>query len=135
MVLGNGVVRSLFVILMLSVFLFAAVSAFSGNRSDDPLGIAVSPQTLILNFEQGGHVCVHTDIPYGTVNKSSLALSGVPVWWTKADLRGCLVAYFHEEDVEAIVSPPSATLTLTGLRTDGTAFSGSDTVSVIIQKN
>lgn len=113
------------------LLVFSAMAAFSGNRSDDPLGVAVSPQTLILDFEQGGHVVVHTDIPYSKVNTSSLELSGVPVWWTKADDRGCLVAYFHEEEVEVIVAPPSAVLTLTGETKDGAAFSGSDSVQVI----
>lgn len=124
--------KSFFLIGLTLIILLSTVAAFSGNRSTDPLGIAVSPHTLILNFEQGA-VSVHTDIPYSTVNKSSLALNGVPVWWTKADDRGCLVAFFHEDAIKAIVSPPSATLTLTGSTVGGTSFSGSDTVSVIVK--
>ncbi len=124
----------LLLICLVSLLVVATVTAFSGNRSEDPLGIAVAPQTLILNFDQGGQVSVHTDIPYGDVNKASLELSGVPVWWTKADDRGCLVAFFHEAEVEAIVSPPSATLTLTGTYIDGEEFAGSDSVQVINKK-
>lgn len=115
---------------LLALLLLTAVAGFSGDRSDDPLGVAVSPQNLILNWDQGGAVVVHTDIPYGAVDCSSLELSGVPVWWTKADDRGCLVAFFHEAEVEAIVSPPAAVLTLTGCDVYGEEFVGSDTVMV-----
>jgi len=52
------------------------------------------------------------------------------VAWTKADCRGELVAKFDEAAVKAIVEPPSATLTLTGMTIDGDEFSGSDTVKV-----
>ncbi len=122
--------KALFLSCLSALLLLTAVAAFSGDRSDDLLGIAVSPQNLILNWDQGGSVVVHTDIPYGLVDVSSLELSGVSVWWTKADDRGCLVAFFHEAAVEAIVSPPSATLTLTGCYGDGEEFAGSDTVMV-----
>ena len=126
--------KTLFLVCLAALLLLTAGVAFPGSRSDDPLGIAVSPQTLILNWDQGGHVAVHTDIPYGAVDLESLELSGVPVWWTKADDRGCLVAFFHEAEVKSIVSPPSATLTLTGWWVDGEEFAGSDTVTVMYSK-
>lgn len=123
--------KSLLVVCLTAVLLVAAVAAFPGNRSEDPLGVAVSPQTLILNWEQGGSVTVHTDIPYSIVDTESLDLSGVPVWWTKADDRGCLVAFFPEEEVKAIVAPPSAVLTLSGFTVEDEEFAGSDTVTVM----
>ncbi|HUU84484.1 MAG TPA: hypothetical protein VM243_13370 [Phycisphaerae bacterium] len=94
--------------------------------------IAIAPSTLILGRTQGGFVTVHAAIPYGQVDPGTLALDGVPVAWTKADNRGELVANFVETEVKAIVEPPDATLTLTGLTIDGQPFSGSDTVRVII---
>ncbi len=54
-------------------------NAFSNSRTDDPLGIAVSPQTLILGFDQGGSVKVHTAIPLGTVIRCTVTLNGIPV--------------------------------------------------------
>ena len=108
--------------------------AFTGNRSTSPLGVAVSPQTLILNTDQGGSVTVHTDIPYSWVATNTLALNGVAVSSTTADDRGCLVAFFPERAAKNIVAPPSAVLTLTGAYRDGTLFAGSDTVTVTVRK-
>ena len=102
----------------------------SATRSAD-IWIAVSPQTIVLGLDKGASVTVHTDIPLGVVDRTSIELSGVPSSYTKADSRGNLVAKFHQEEIEAIVSPPEATLVLTGMTEDGVPFSGSDTVRVI----
>lgn len=112
------------------LILAVGVAAFCGARTDDPLGIAVSPQTLLLNSSRGGSVSVHTDIKLSAVDTTSLKLNGIPAKGAGADATGCLVASFDEAAVKAIVAPPQATLTLTGLYKDGTAFSGSDTVRV-----
>lgn len=105
--------------------------AFSSSRTDDPLGVAVSPQTLILSLDQGGAVTVHTAIRLTAVETGSLTLNGVPAEAAWADSRGNLVARFNEADVEAIVAPPSAILTLEGAMADGTPFAGSDSVKVM----
>ena len=63
-------------VLLLGLTILAG-PAFSGERSDDPLGVAVSPQMLIIGAVQGS-VSVHTDIPYGSVDKTkSVTLNGV----------------------------------------------------------
>lgn len=111
--------------------LIATTAVVSGGRSDDPIGVAVSPQMLLLGSDQGGSVVVHTDgLAYSSVDPSSVTLNGIAATATKADLCGDLVAYFDEAAVKAIVAPPSATLTLSGSKLDGTTFSGSDTVKV-----
>lgn len=104
--------------------------AVVSGRSDDDLGVAVSPQQFLLSTTQGGYVTVHTAIPYSTVHKFTLQLNGVDVHHSKADLCGNLVAYFSEALIEAIVAPPEAVMTLTGTYTNGEEFSGSDTVKV-----
>lgn len=106
-------------------------AALAGERTDDPLGVAVSPLTLLLGEDQGGTVTVHTDIPYRSVDTSTVALNGIPAAWTRVDIQGELVGEFLEADIKAIVTPPEEVLTLTGNYTDGTAWSGSDTVRVI----
>ncbi len=122
------------VVIALCLVLVAATAVISGNRSDDPLGVAVSPQTLLLGSAQGGSVVVHTDgLPYSSVDPKSVTLNGIAATATKADLCGDLVAYFSESAVKAIVSPPSATLTLSGSKLDGTTFSGSDSVKVVMR--
>lgn len=117
------------VVLCLGVCVFMQ-GAYSNARTPDELGVAVSPQTLLLSSDQGGEVTVHTAVPYRDVDTSSLTLNGIPVRWTKADARGNLVAKFDEAQVKAIAAPPSLTLTLSGNYKDGSGFSGSDTVQV-----
>lgn len=91
--------------------------------------IAVSPNTIVLDSE-ATWVTVHTDIPLGSVAVETLALSGIDVSWVKADAKGNLVAKFDFDAVAAIVSKPSATLTLTGTTVGGVPFEGSDMVRV-----
>jgi hypothetical protein len=120
------------VVISLCLLLACATAVISGGRSTDPLGVAVSPQTLLLGASQGGHVVVHTDgLPFGAVVGSSVTLNGVAARSVSADTCGDLVANFDEAAIKAIVAVPSARLTLAGLKVDGTAFSGSDTVRVV----
>ena len=113
-----------------AVLMALGLSSFGGARSTDPLGVAVSPQKLLLGTVQNGSVKVHTDIPIGLVDRSSLALNGVAAMGSYADSLGQIVVVFAEADIKAIVSPPSTVLTLTGIYTSGEPFSGSDTVMV-----
>lgn len=117
--------------LALGLGLFAG-EALCGGRTDDPLGVAVSPQTFILSLDQGGAVTVHTAIAFAEVDCATLRLNGIAVDWTHVDSLGHVVGEFNEEAVKAIVAPPEATLTLTGNMKTGESFSGSDTVRVIL---
>jgi hypothetical protein len=103
------------------------------GKTDDELGVAVSPQNLILGSNQGGFVVVHTFIPYTTVSRTAVTLNYVPSFKTKADDCGNLVAYFKEDAIKAIVDPPDELMTLRGEYTDGEPFEGSDTVMVKVQ--
>ena len=61
----------------LAMVLFVS-GAYSNNRTDDALGIAVAPHTLVLSKSQGA-VSVHSYIPYSTVELDTLLLtSDVP---------------------------------------------------------
>lgn len=111
---------------LVPVLVVSAVLAAAGVTAK------ISPNTLVEGGP-GTWVTVNTNIPYGSVDRRSLELSGVPVSWTKADARGELVAKFAQGDIEAIVAPPSATLVLTGLRyVDGewVPFAAADTINV-----
>ena len=101
----------------------AGQAAFSNGNPASP--ITISPQTFLLSWDQSGSVTVHTDIPL--VGDPSVMLESVSAGAVFADSRGHLVAKFSESAVEAIVTPPSATLTL---YVNG-ADVGSDTVRVI----
>jgi len=110
--------------------MIVAVSSFGGARTDDPLGVAVSPQKLLLGTEQTGSVKVHTGIPFSKVDRSSLYLNGVAATGSYADSLGHIVAVFDEDAIKAIVYIPSTVLTLTGLYVTGEPFAGADTVMV-----
>lgn len=121
-----------YLVLALCLAVVSTAGVIAGGRSEDPLGVAVSPQTLLLNSDQSGTVVVHTDgLPYSSVARGSVKLNGVPAIGTGADACGDLVASFDEKVIKGMVQPPSAVLTLTGEYTDGTTFSGSDTVRVV----
>ena len=120
-------------VLCLASVLFVG-NAFSSqgyqNAADsEAIQIKISPNTIILGSDVVW-VTVHTNIPLSKVDCSTLELNDIRVAWTKADAKGNLVAKFHYSKVEAIVQPPQATLTLTGVTKDGVLFSGSDTVAV-----
>lgn len=95
--------------------------------------IQVSPAVIVIGAPVEW-VTIHADIAYSNVDRDSLVLScgddEVAIAWTKSDNCGNLVAKFVFADVAAIVSAPSATLTLTGLTRDGEEFSGTQTVPV-----
>ena len=120
--------------LMAGLIMFGLVSttllATGNDRTDDPLGVAVSPQVLLLGKVQTGTVKVHTSIPLSVVNRSTLGLNGVPAIGAYADALGQLVAVFAEQDIKSIVAPPFASLTLTGEYVTGEPFAGSDDVAV-----
>ena len=121
-------------VMVVAVAFAVAPVAFAGNRTDDPLGIAVSPQKLLLGTVQSGAVIVHTDIPISTVATVTLELNGLPAIGAYADSLGHVVAVFDEAAVKAMVAPPSALLTLTGCYVSGGEFSGSDTVMVEVYR-
>ena len=112
----------------LAVLLFAG--ALVAAPTPVPIEAQVSPQTIVEGSDTVW-LTVHTDIALSAVDTKTVAVNGIPVAFTKSDNHGNLVAKFAFDDVLGIVSPPSATLTLTGTTKAGGAFAGSDTVRVI----
>ena len=117
--------RGVYTSILASLLVLGAITAFAFGNSVD---IAVSPNTIVLS-SQGEFVTVHAEIPYSTVDRSSVELNGIPARLVKPDSRGDLVAKFDFEKIADVITPPSATLTLTGLADDG-YFSGTETVTV-----
>jgi len=113
-------------LLVSAVFGLISMNVFAADLEID---ITVTPKALVLGSE-GTLVTVHTNIAYYSVDTASLTLNGIPIAWTKSDARGQLVAKFNQDDVKEIVAPPSVELVLSGLTTDGTSFSGMDTIVV-----
>jgi len=115
--------------LLLLVATLVAGAASGGGRMTE-VAIRIAPAVLQLDTVQGGEITVHAAIPLNSVDTSSITLSGVPALYTKSDARGNLVAKFDEGAIEALVSPPRATLILTGTTADGEEFTGSGVVGV-----
>lgn len=101
----------------------------AARAEEGEITIVVSPAVLTLGTP-GNWVTVHTDISCSEVDRETLLLNGIVPEVVKADNHGDLVAKFVRGDIEAIVAPPEATLTLTGLTVSGAPFSGSDTIVV-----
>lgn len=129
-------IRTATVLVILAVIV-TGISMANKPNVGAGFNITASPSTLVLSRDS---VCVtiHTNIPIGLVDRSSLLLSGIkgdPIapYKTKSDSLGHLVAKFNdldeENDIRAIVAPGPVTLTLTGVTVDG-EFSASDTIRV-----
>jgi len=121
--------------LFATLFLLVIIAAQPGPSQSpvDEIGVRVAPQTILLVWNTSGNVriTIHADIDYSTVDTYSVELGGIEAMSTKADARGNLVAKFSYEEVLTLVDAGTATLVLTGSRTDGTPFEGSDTVRVV----
>jgi hypothetical protein len=105
----------------------------AGALADDTvyIDVQISPSNIVLGLDKGASVTVHTDIAFGTVERDTVALSGISPYLTKADSCGNLVAKFHQDDIEAIVAPGVVTLVLTGYTKAGPPFEGADSIRVI----
>lgn len=127
----NKVTLGLFAVLFLS-FIIAAQPGPSQSTAD-VIEVQVSPHTIHLEWNTSGkvRVTIHADIDYSTVETYSVQLGDIDAISTKADARGDLVAKFSYEEVLTLVDTGTTTLVLTGTRTDGTEFTGKDTVRVV----
>ncbi|MFH1688684.1 MAG: hypothetical protein ABIE42_00425 [Candidatus Eisenbacteria bacterium] len=107
--------------------------AEAASRADLPgefeVLIQISPATLVLD-SPGTWVTVHAEIAYRDVDSATLTMNGVVPTYSKSDDCGDLVVKFEREDIQNIVSPPEATLILTGLTVSGESFTGSETITV-----
>lgn len=97
--------------------------------AETAVDIQVAPATIVLKAPCQW-VTVHADIAFPSVAPGSVEINGIGVDVVKADDCGNLVAKIAFEKITAIVTPPEALITLTGLTKDGEAFSGSATVRV-----
>lgn len=119
---------------MMLALVLLAVAAFAATPPTVmDIYLKLSPAALVIGGP-GEWVTAHTDIAFSSVDGTSVALAGIEAVSVFADDRGQLVAKFRQADIEALVAPPSATLTLTGLTVDGVSFAGTDTIRVMQSK-
>ncbi len=123
--------RKSYLIAAFVLMVVACTGLVMANKATDGEGdcITVSPNTLVLSSPDT-IVTVHSNIPYASVNTVSLTLNGIPATFTKADACGALVVKFGRADVQGIVVPGIATLTLSGELKDGSPFEASDDITV-----
>jgi hypothetical protein len=103
----------------------------ANQQVSEPSTMAVAPNTLQLSKVQA-NVTVHTAIPYGAVDTATLEMNGLRPLAVGWDTCGDLVAKFSEGEVKAlaVVAPPEATLTMTGVLVNGEPLSLTGTVQV-----
>lgn len=120
--------RKGFVILVAGLLLMLSFHGFSQETID----IQVSPN--VLNLQNNGQVVtVHTDIAYSLVVGQTVTMNGIAISSWKADLQGNFVAKFLMSEIVGLPLNIGEynDLTLTGTKTDGTTFTGTDQVLVI----
>ena len=97
---------------------------------DGAFNIMISPSTLVLS-SLSDTITIHSNIPYGAVIATSVAVNGVDVPFTKADACGDLVAKIGVDDLAQFLQPDRIiTLTLSGLLISGTDFAVDETITV-----
>jgi len=126
--MSNRLLSHVILTLVLTAALFSV--SFADPDRDIEIELRISPNTIVIG-SPGDWVTAHTDIAYSSVNTATVSLNAVPAAWTLADNKGNLVAKFVRDDIENIITPPDALLTLTGVTIEGEYFSGSDVVRVI----
>jgi hypothetical protein len=125
---NSSVFRSALVLFFFSMILSIPLSICG----QDNIEIQVSPN--VLNLQNNGEVVtVHTEIPYSQVDSETVTMNGVEIDSWKADDQGNFVAKFLMSEITGLPLEIGAEneLTLTGLKFDGTTFTGTDWVLVI----
>jgi hypothetical protein len=119
--LGLGVLFSGFMMLVLV-----------SSSTPEIIEIQVSPNVLNLQ-NQGQVVTVHTEIAYFLVDAETVYMNGIEISSWKADNQGNFVAKFLMDEIVGLPLEIGEynELTLEGLKTDGTSFTGTDQIMVI----
>lgn len=114
----------------LAICLLMALPVIS--KAQEVIEIQVSPSVLNLQ-NKGEVVTVHTEIAYSLVVAETVKMNGIEISSWKADDRGNFVAKFLMEEIVGLPLEIGDynDLTLDGLKTDGTTFTGTDQVMVI----
>ncbi len=131
--------------LLSTLLLFSITAAHPATSpipaDDEVIDIQVSPSTILLNWKAKGdvRVTVHADVSYGFFNEIlpgdlSVELDGVFATYIYSDARGDLVAKFPYDEIKNMVENETgtATLSLKAVAEDGTIYSGSDDVRVVL---
>lgn len=111
-------------------FLLMPLLAFTGAVFEITIDIAPN----ILNLSNSGTVVtVHTNLPYSSVQSSSLTLDGVQIDSWKADNNGFFVAKFEMNSIKSLSLTVGQyhTFTLSGMTTAGEEFSGVQSILII----
>jgi len=119
--------------LLLVLIAFALLPVVGSAQTT--IDIQVAPNVLNLQ-SQGQVVTVHTEVPYSTVDGSSVSMNGIVIESWKADNQGNFVAKFNMDAIQGLPLniDDYNTLTLEGTKTDGTTFIGEDDIKVIDRK-
>ncbi|MFC1766236.1 hypothetical protein ACFL6U_29695 [Planctomycetota bacterium] len=121
---------SLILLMAVGSSLLLCAWAFAGE-----IEIQVSPNVLNL-LNNGTVVTVHTNVPFSSVEGSTVTLNGVVISHWKSDNRGNFVAKFDMDEIKDLVETGELdlgeqTLVLTGTTVDGESFTGETNIDIV----
>jgi hypothetical protein len=117
-------------LLFIGCFVGLAWANRACETPNDAFNIMLSPSTIVLS-SPCDTITAHSNIPYGTVIATSVAINGVEVPFTKADACGDLVAKIGVDALDEFLKPGEViTLTLSGLLTGEIPFAVDETITV-----
>jgi len=126
----KNLVRLSIVSLLIGCFVGLAWANKACETPNGEFNIMLSPKTIVLS-SPCDTITVHSNIPYGAVIATSVAINGVDVPFTKSDDCGDLVAKIGVDDLAEFLQPNQVvTLTLSGVLVDGTEFAVDETITV-----
>ncbi len=120
--------------ILIAVVVAISVFALCDAMAQADVMIKVSPNNLAIS-SMGTKVTIHSNIPAGSVNVSTLELTvdgegPLKPSATFADDRGNLVAKFNMNDVKSLVSVGRVAFTMTGDYFAGGDFTATDVIRV-----
>lgn len=126
----KNLLRLSIVLLLVGCFVGLAWANKACETPDGSLNIMISPKTIVLS-SPCDTITVHSNIPSGAVDVTSVVINGVDVPFTKTDDCGDLVAKIGVDALAEFLEPnQDVTLTLSGLLVDETAFAVDETITV-----
>jgi hypothetical protein len=126
----KNLVKLSIVLLLVGCFVGLAWANKACQTPDGDFSIMISPRTIVLS-SPCDTITVHSNIPYGDVDVTTVAINDAPVLATFADDCGDLVAKIGVDDLADSLAPGEViTLTLSGTLVDGTEFSVANTITV-----
>lgn len=130
----NQAIKELaYLVLLIMVFAGCQSARVPGPEKTETIEIRVNPG--ILNLQNPGQdVTVNTSLAYSDVVRATVTINGLSLGCWGNNKEGSYQAKFSDSAVRVLLLPSGAdkyTITLSGVKKDGTHFSGSSSMTII----